>query len=429
MGLGASRRGGALLVACCVSVFLLLCVTQSRAARVPLRGGGSRLASAADGDLLHVSVVTRHGDRTPLSEIAADPIQWDCSQNTLSLEQSQAVLPPQWRPSRMFRREYLTTGDTLRGNCSAGQLTVLGFQQQVELGQRLRARYQGTLFGGQSPPRYSPSTVYVRTTLVPRTQASAQGLLQGLFPEETNNRTASGADTPVQVIPMHTLDSGAEYMHINPSFCPRVAELVALMFAENSPSRNQLLEIMAPYVAQIMKVFDSLDPFAGLTNYDSIKCRYCHQRPLPPGYTEELNTVLTKAFNLFNTMQYNATYWTLAPFYGDLLRGLDDVVAGDSTLKFSLYSGHDTTVGPLLVALQAFDGIWPHYASNVEFELWSDSKAGFLVHVMYNLEDLALPGCGNTSWCTLDQLHRVLEASMPANLKEECKIKNPLQPL
>lgn len=34
--------------------------------------------------------------------------------------------------------------------------------------------------------------------------------------------------------------------------------------------------------------------------------------PRDTGYTEELNTVLTKAFNLFNTMQYNATYWTCA---------------------------------------------------------------------------------------------------------------------
>lgn len=64
----------------------------------------------------------------------------------------------------------------------------------------------------------------------------------------------------------------------------------------------------------------------------------------------------------------------LGPFYQDLLDLLDDAASGETTLKFALFSGHDTTVGPLLAALRADDSVWPHYASNVAFELWTDSS-------------------------------------------------------
>lgn len=92
---------------------------------------------------------------------------------------------------------------------------------------------------------------------------------------------------------------------------------------------------MAPYALQIMQIFQTKDPFAGLTNYDNLKCRKCHDRPMPPGcssffpsssfflfllsrlagMTEEIYDVLTDAFNLFTSMQFNATSWTLSdPF-------------------------------------------------------------------------------------------------------------------
>lgn len=48
-----------------------------------------------------------------------------------------------------------------------------------------------------------------------------------------------------------------------------------------------------------------------------------------------------------------------------------DVVSGESPLKFALFSGHDTVIAPLLASLGAYDCLWPPYASYLAFELWT----------------------------------------------------------
>lgn len=70
------------------------------------------------------------------------------------------------------------------------------------------------------------------------------------------------------------------------------------------------------------------------------------------------------------------------------------LTARDEPTKAFLYSGHDTTVGPLLACLGAFDGRWPKYASNVALELLvrQSDKAEF-VQLRYNGRVRALPRC------------------------------------
>lgn len=50
---------------------------------------------------------------------------------------------------------------------------------------------------------------------------------------------------------------------------------------------------------------------------------------------------------------------------------LQEALSGETTVKFALFSGHDTVVAPLLAALGAYNCRWPPYASHVAFELWS----------------------------------------------------------
>lgn len=64
---------------------------------------------------------------------------------------------------------------------------------------------------------------------------------------------------------------------------------------------------------------------------------------------------------------YSARSWrdsatlisALAPYSRDI-----------SSIKFSLFSGHDTTLIPMLHAFGLFDGEWPPYASHIEMELY-----------------------------------------------------------
>jgi hypothetical protein len=73
----------------------------------------------------------------------------------------------------------------------------------------------------------------------------------------------------------------------------------------------------------------------------------------------------------------------------------DKVTNRDKDLKYALFSGHDTTVAPLLGLLGVFDGYWPPYASNVVFELLDDETAAerWSVRLLYNDRELTIPGC------------------------------------
>lgn len=44
---------------------------------------------------------------------------------------------------------------------------------------------------------------------------------------------------------------------------------------------------------------------------------------------------------------------------------------GTSEVKYLLYSGHDSTVAPLLGLLNIYDGLWPPFRAYVNFELYS----------------------------------------------------------
>lgn len=102
---------------------------------------------------------------------------------------------------------------------------------------------------------------------------------------------------------------------------------------------------------------------------------------------------------------------------------MDAAAAGhdaDSAAKLHLYSGHDTTLMPLLAVLGAPCEDWPPYLSNIIFELYEEqqgqgqgqARAGsgaggrpappqHYVRVYYNTEELAIPGAAPGQPCPL----------------------------
>jgi hypothetical protein len=68
-------------------------------------------------------------------------------------------------------------------------------------------------------------------------------------------------------------------------------------------------------------------------------------------------------------------------FLGELVEVIEKRVQDGVKLpNYYLYSGHDSTVGPLSATLGAFDGYWPPYCSHIEIELWADEGNIFIVY-------------------------------------------------
>lgn len=86
--------------------------------------------------------------------------------------------------------------------------------------------------------------------------------------------------------------------------------------------------------------------------------------------------------------------------------------------RMYLYSGHDSTIMPILSALGVDLSTWPPYTSNLVFELWelpateAGGKAGkkppqHVVRVLYNREELGIPHAapGGAPCCCIVYYH------------------------
>jgi acid phosphatase len=67
----------------------------------------------------------------------------------------------------------------------------------------------------------------------------------------------------------------------------------------------------------------------------------------------------------------------------------------------ALYGTHDTTIAAILATLGVFEKHWPHFTSNITFELFKAQRGGLLsflrrdeyfVRVRYNQNIVSLPG-------------------------------------
>lgn len=79
----------------------------------------------------------------------------------------------------------------------------------------------------------------------------------------------------------------------------------------------------------------------------------------------------------------------------------------DSLPRMYLYSAHDTTIMPLVVAMGVDIDTWPPYLSNLSFELWQGQPAPGVapkhyVRVLYNDSELRIPGVPLGVLCDVD---------------------------
>jgi len=336
-----------------------------------------------------VQTVTRHGARTPIYLVPAieQPLlEWNCELHELVKPSFDAASSFD-NTRRLFRKVYRSGVETLKGNCSFGQLTDVGYRQHAQLGQRFRRIYGESghnLFGG----RPKMSQIRVRSTDVYRTLQSAQASINGMFSSSNYHGIA------VETLTLETTDNTMDDMTPNGLICPPLIPAQAKVIA--SQKWIDQTEKVRPLADHIKKVFnvDTLPPWDGL--YDIYQLRRCRGEDLPADITEDV----FRQIRLAAEWEWNTTYtdpdvarYGMGTFLRLLRDNVVDYISHNKTdIKYRLYSGHDSTIAPLLGLLELYDSQWPPFASYINLELFS--KGGeYFIQIKYNGKEMKLPVC------------------------------------
>ncbi|XP_061853986.1 lysosomal acid phosphatase isoform X2 [Colius striatus] len=99
-------------------------------------------------------------------------------------------------------------------------------------------------------------------------------------------------------------------------------------------------------------------------------------------------------------------------------------------LRVLAYSAHDTTIAALQMALNVFNNVQPPYASCHFFELYQEDDGNFSVEMFYRNESgkepfpLTIPGCQHK--CPLQRFMDLTAAVIPWNWEQECQVASTL---
>jgi lysosomal acid phosphatase len=379
----ASPRYAAVVMTVCIILLSVLCALPCLGLDPDLKG------------LKLVHIVYRHGERTPIDIFPTDPHKDD------------------WP-------------------VGLGQLTSRGKATHFQLGQWLRSRYDGFLSSN-----YTEEEIYVRSTDVDRTLMSAQANLAGLFPPHGYWKWNKNLDW--QPIPIHTVPQVEDYLLSSHANCPRFSQLheevlhgdfMTSIYKEN----EELFQSITTNTGSHFNITDivHLDYI-----YDTLLIESIFNKTLPEwtknifpgGKFEELRDL---SFTV-DTFNHELKRLKGGPFVKEVVEHFDQFESNTldpPNRKMFMYSGHDTTVAPILHTLGVFDIKAPPFASTVIIELFD--RSGLFVQVSYkNTTDLpptilTLPGC--EALCPLSMFKELTESVRPVDVKVECGVTNGVDP-
>ncbi|KAL3045810.1 hypothetical protein OYC64_013965 [Pagothenia borchgrevinki] len=348
--------------------------------------------AAAEKQLVYVTVLFRHGDRSPVKAYPTDPYQ---------------------------------EGDWPQG---FGQLSQVGMKQHFELGQFLRNRYKGFLNDS-----YDRNQIHVRSTDYDRTLMSAESNLAGLYPPA--GQQVFNPNMPWQPIPVHTVPKSEERLLNYPlDDCPRYNLLM-----NETEKTEGFINVTLAY----QDIIDLVKNKTGLnkTNvesvwsvYDTLFCESRHNKSAPDWVTPEVMEKLQwlKDFGFRITFgvykQQEKSRLMGGMLLGEIVKKLSTMAVPDpdQRLKLMMLSAHDTTVAALQASLNVFNGRQPPYASCHIIELYRDENGSASVSMFYRNDStvepypLQIPGCSLD--CPLDDFVRITKLSISDDRDKECQL-------
>ncbi|KAL4895303.1 histidine phosphatase superfamily [Aspergillus ambiguus] len=319
-------------------------------------------------------------------------------------------------PTNPFLASYVN------GSCQYPQLTLGGLLDGYRHGRDLWAVY-GEKLGLLPPtPDQSDRKVWFRSSSSALTQGSASGVLHGIWPEHRGgiplHQQAAGVDTvdrgfpcPAQDALLSTIQSTAEWReHLE------VTE----------PLRNRLADMFDATDASWMSTFDHFS--------DNFQARLCNGYDLPCRVGDEATCATPEqADEVFRAGDWEWNYWwrrnanatryiqlVEGLFIREIVRQLEAVQHGTSSVVYSHNFVHDGDIGPILGALGIKALRWPGMGSNIAFEVWETSSSQFYTRVLYSGHPVQTLH-GTLDWIPLSALIDMLKPYCPQDIIAMCK--------
>lgn len=384
---------------------------------VPLKLAHS--PQTAEMTLHQLQVVTRHGDRTPVSKIPVGTVPWTCEPFAHTLRYLN-VSPQSVDQVTVGPFEFPPT-------CASAQLTTKGRNQQVALGTAMRGKYVDRL--GFLPPTLTPSNqsqFLFRSTDYPRTRQSGQAFWTGLY------AAPKRIGTPDLTLRIRNLED----MLPNGTACPKWEKVFGRFWTSDlyrDLVKNNLDGVRAVgrkigtwNVGENPSEKEVSDAFYGtLVASDNLYGRVCHNKKLPVGVSlDEIaltRSVATQLSAGYYTFEPNAARLVIGPFLQQLSHNMVAAAHGDPSPRMALYSGHDATLWALLATLiEGQDNVVQiPYASHMAFELWRDSDGQPWVAIDLNGEYVQIGKCGQL--CRLEAFQATIKPFIPVDYSKECQ--------
>ena len=334
----------------------------------------------------------------------------------------------------------IQTGNILNGTCQMGQLLARGYEQELSNGKHLRQAYfydgdntadehaaadprmrlwdltkenssvpphDASIIGDPTKAIFQEPNLKYRADDEQRTLMSGQVLLRGLFGPEL----AATGDDETAVIKLHTADYNVDVLTPNEKVCPRVGELRSEAYASDEYKSWALTSIEAKTTKSLMKVKFGIDEVPE-DILDCMMTTICTDRNLPDALndydgTGNGNFEVVSDFAVENftfPYKYNDGAYSklgMGPLWLEIMSNIFQIVdstnhpttSGMPPPKLALFSGHDTTLMPILATLgeQVWSGKeWSPYASMLQIEIHklldNDERypSGYAFRLIYN---------------------------------------------
>jgi hypothetical protein len=299
------------------------------------------------------------------------------------------------------------------------QLTEVGAQQLFKLGTELRRRYEA-----EGVP-LNAEAIYARSTNMCRTLQSLRSLLVGLL-------GGSSLETPLnlqQKVRINTRPKATEFMFpAADGPCEAMVQRRSVIFPEGFMEEN--LPGYPALEARMKQALGYEGKVSWLTVKEILTCSKVHGLVYPAGVEEEDEKQISHLAGwmwgkLYSDAELNRL--AIGRFLGEVLGDLTNAALANKSVF--LYSGHDSTLVPLLCALGCHDDVWPPYASSLALEIATSSSSGErLVRAIYNDQEVEMKAVdasgGKGRWCRYGALlDRLKEMSISEDdYRDVCRL-------